>query len=158
MGSEMCIRDRRYPRGSAQIKEPSLLGDFDGTNTTIKTGKDVTILAVGAMLDTGSEVCERLASLGYDAGLVHVSVIKPLSPELGKLDTDLVVIIEDNTVCGGFGSSFASENHARSYDIMIKGVPDEYIEHGTVAELRRQCGLDTDSIVKGVVEHFERKA
>lgn len=148
----------RYPRGSAQIKEPSLLGDFDGTNTTIKTGKDVTILAVGAMLDTASEVCERLASLGYDAGLVHVSVIKPLSPELGKLDTDLVVIIEDNTVCGGFGSSFASENHARSYDIMIKGVPDEYIEHGTVAELRRQCGLDTDSIVKGVVEHFERKA
>lgn len=155
MDSPVAIR---YPRGTSRIEAAELLPDFDVSNPVIHTGRDVTILAVGAMLDTGLEVRNTLTELGYDAGLVHVCVVKPLSEDLGKLDTRLVVIIEDNTVCGGFGAAFAAANKAEKYDIYHVGIPDEFIEHGSVSELRKQCGLDADGIVKGVKERFEGKA
>ncbi|MBC7557233.1 MAG: 1-deoxy-D-xylulose-5-phosphate synthase, partial [Chryseobacterium sp.] len=59
-----------------------------------------------------------------------------------------IITIEDGAIKGGFGSAiveFASQNQYKN-NIKILGIPDEFIEHGTVNELQKICGIDVESI------------
>ena len=67
----------RYPRGSSEAKHLRLR-KFKGSNNVISTGSDITILAVGAMLDEALEAAEILKSKGLDVGVTNVCVIKPM--------------------------------------------------------------------------------
>ena len=74
------------------------------------------------------------------------------------MDTRLVVTAEDNVYSGGFGERFTAENFREKYDIMCVSVPDEFVEQGTVAQLRAQCGMDAEHIAEGVMKRLEGKA
>ena len=79
--------------------------------------------------------------------------VKPLDEELlhtifKKYDT--VITVEDNSVIGGFGSAileFASKNNHKN-TVEILGIPDTFIEHGSVEELQKSVGLDVESLIK----------
>ena len=144
----------RYPRGSCEAKHLRLKR-FKGANSVISEGKDVTILAVGAMLDECIRAAEMLRSKGIDAGVTNVAVVKPIDSTWSTLDTRLVVTVEDNVLRGGFGEGFAAENINADYDIFNIGIPDRFIEHGDIASLRRECGIDAESICDRVIQHFK---
>lgn len=146
----------RYPRGSSEGNHLRLK-HFRGTNNVISEGSDVTILAVGAMLDEAIEAAERLKEQGLSVGVTNVAVVKPLDPAWNDINSKLVVTLEDNVAYGGFGMSFASAHLNSDFDIINIAVPDEFVEHGTVAQLRAECGIDADGIVRKVNEYFERK-
>ena len=152
MGGPVAIR---YPRGSCEAKHLRLKR-FRGNNSVISEGKDVTILAVGAMLDECIEAAEKLRAKGIDAGVTNVAVVKPIDSTWSELDTSLVVTVEDNVLRGGFGEGFAAENVNAAYDILNIGIPDRFVEHGDIPSLRKECGIDADSICTRIMDHLKK--
>ena len=144
----------RYPRGSSECKHLRLK-QFRGSNSVISTGKDVTILAEGAMLDEALDAADILKSKGVDVGVTSVVVIKPIDTSWASLDSKLVVTLEDNAVSGGFGASFTAKYADQDYDILNIGIPDKFIEHGDIASLRKECGMDAASVADRIMERLK---
>ena len=149
----------RYPRGSSKFDHLKLKA-FTGNNIKLSDGADITIFAVGNMLDTALEAAQELMSKGYDVGVTNVCVVSPFEEDLTKIDTNLVITIEDNIVRGGFGEIFATRaiETGNDYGLITFGVPDKFIEQGSIEQLRIECRMTANDIVKGATEYFERKA
>ena len=147
----------RYPRGSSEFKH-ARLKPFKGNDIVLSKGKDITILSVGNMLDEAIEAAQILKDAGYSVGITDVAVVKPISNGWHNLDTRIVVTIEDGIVNGGFGSQFNDEYKNDKFDIINFGIPDRFVGHGKVSELREECGLNGKSIAKEVLDYIERKA
>ncbi|MEN8192503.1 MAG: 1-deoxy-D-xylulose-5-phosphate synthase [Bacteroidota bacterium] len=152
----------RYPRGSASGKEFS--EDFEsypiGKAEIIQEGNDIAILAVGNMVQYSIAAAEKLKEIGISAQVVNMRFIKPMDTEL--LDKiakkfDKIVTIEENSIPGGFGSAVTEYFTEKSYKSEIRklGLPDEFIDHGTQAELHAMLGIDADGITKYVKKFFE---
>ena len=155
----------RYPRGNG-IGVP-LKEEFDlieiGKAEVLKEGKDIAILAIGSMVYPSLKAAEKLKEFGVDAMVVNMRFVKPLDKKL--LDEifdnfDKVVTVEENTIIGGFGSAvleYASFKGVKNVKFLIHGIPDEFIEHGTQAELWKMLKLDPDGIVEKILETFKFK-
>ncbi len=146
----------RYPRGSSQGNHLRLK-PFTGENTVLSVGKDVTILAVGAMLDTGIEAARLLREHGVDAGVTAINVVKPMGATAVNPETKLVVTLEDNTIIGGFSDEFDRVNREQAFGILNFALPDEFIEQGSIPELRQECAMTPEDVVKGVEDYFEKR-
>lgn len=146
----------RYPRGSSQGNHLRLK-PFTGENTVLSVGKDVTILAVGAMLDTGIEAARLLREHGFDAGVTAINVIKPMDAAAVNSETELVVTLEDNTIIGGFSDEFDRVNREKAFGILNFALPDQFIEQGSIPELREECAMTPEDVVKGVEDYFEKR-
>ena len=138
----------RYPRGKGKIidwEKPFQKIEI-GKGICLKEGGEIAVLSVGTIADTVSEAI--ISSVKRDE-LAHYDMrfIKPLDENLlhqifKKHQT--IITIEDGTINGGFGSSileFASEFNYKN-NIKILGIPDEFVEHGSVEILRQNIGLD----------------
>lgn len=146
----------RYPRGSSQGNHLRLK-PFTGENTVLSVGKDVTILAVGAMLDTGIEAARLLREHGFDAGVTVINVVKPMDAAAVNSETKLVVTLEDNTIIGGFSDEFDRVNREKAFGILNFALPDRFIEQGSIPELREECAMTPEDVVKGVEDYFEKR-
>ena len=146
----------RYPRGSSQGNHLRLK-PFIGENTVLSDGKDVTILAVGAMLDTGIEAARLLREHGFDAGVTAINVVKPMDAAAANPETKLVVTLEDNTIIGGFSDEFDRVNREKPFGILNFALPDQFIEQGSIPELRVECAMTPEDVVKGVEDYFEKR-
>lgn len=146
----------RYPRGSSQGNHLRLK-PFTGENTVLSVGKDVTILAVGAMLDTGIEAARLLREHGFDAGVTAINVVKPMDAAAVNSETKLVATLEDNTIIGGFSDEFDRMNREKAFGILNFALPDQFIEQGSIPELREECAMTPEDVVKGVEDYFEKR-
>lgn len=146
----------RYPRGSSRGNHLRLK-PFTGENTVLSVGKDVTILAVGAMLDTGIEAARLLREHGFDAGVTAINVVKPMDAAAMNSETELVVTLEDNTIIGGFSDEFDRVNRENAFGILNFALPDQFIEQGSIPELREECAMTPEDVVKGVEDYFEKR-
>lgn len=148
----------RYPRGGCTY-DPEAVLPFDGKNKRIRDGLDVDIWACGRMLSVAEEAAVKLAEKGISAGIVNVSIVKPLDLsafDKSVNDKKILVTLEDNLLVGGFGECFTAATGAA--DVIRIGWPDKFIEHGDCDTLYKEYGLDADSIVERICERFERKA
>ena len=143
----------RYPRGQAydglmEYREPIVYGKSE----MIFEEKEIALMAVGSMVKTAVEVREQLKAKGYSVTLVNARFVKPIDAEmiwnLSKSHT-LLVTMEENVESGGFGEKVRGYVDARklSMDVLSICVPDAYVEHGNVELLRKEIGVDADSIV-----------
>lgn len=142
----------RYPRGRGSIinwQKPFSKIKI-GTGQTLREGKKVAVLSIGTMAINIEKIIENTKSL---SSISHYDMrfIKPLDKNLLHQvfkSHKTVVTIENGTIKGGFGSAileFAAENNYKN-DIYVKGIPDIFIEHGTVSELLKSIGLDNNSL------------
>jgi 1-deoxy-D-xylulose-5-phosphate synthase len=143
----------RYPRGRGVIpKWKTPLHELPiGKGRIIRDGKDAAIISIGTTGNDALKACELLDLEGISAALYDVRFLKPL-------DTDLlheifkqfqtIITVEDGTIIGGLGSAVIEFMADNGYSARIKrlGVPDSFIEHGTISELHRECGYDTEGI------------
>ncbi|MDY5578076.1 MAG: 1-deoxy-D-xylulose-5-phosphate synthase [Lachnospiraceae bacterium] len=147
----------RYPRGEAyeglkEFRAPIVYGRSE----ILYKEKDIAILAVGSMVETAVEVRDRLKKMGYRVTVVNVRFVKPIDEKcIEKLTEDhkLIVTLEENVLNGGYGeivTRFIS-GFDRKIEVCNIGVPNLYLEHGAVELLRKECGLDTDSIINKIV-------
>lgn len=147
----------RYPRGEGVMPEwqtPMQTVEI-GKGRKINDGDKVAILSVG---HPGNFVQSAIASLkqkGIQPAHYDMRFIKPLDTNLltEVLEKyDKIITIEDGTVVGGFGSAvleFANENGYKP-TVKIMGIPDQFIEHGTLKELQAECHYDTNAIIEEV--------
>ncbi len=142
----------RYPRGSCVGVD---MGEFReipaGKAEVLCEGSDVTVLAIGTMVQPASVAVERLKKDGIKAGLVNARFVKPLDEECilkAAASTGGIVTVEENALQGGFGSAVLEFLESRGVRCVFKrmGVPDEFVEHGTQDELRAKFGLNSDGI------------
>ncbi len=151
----------RYPRGNA-LGVPLKKG-FDkihiGKGEILRSGNDVAILSVGTMVYNCLAAADMLAREGILAEIVNMRFVKPIDKELLErlLERfDRIVTVEENTVVGGFGAAvletLAAMNR-RDVRVLVHGIPDNFIEHGTPSELYQIVKLDPKGIA-GVVKEF----
>ena len=152
----------RYPRGEAydgleEYREPIVYGKSE----MIFEEKDIALMAVGSMVKTAMEVREKLKEKGYNVTLVNGRFVKPIDTDMiGKLSENhtLLVTMEENVESGGFGEKVRSYVDERKFTMGVLNVcvPDEYVEHGNVELLRKEIGIDADSIVAKIEKRMEK--
>jgi 1-deoxy-D-xylulose-5-phosphate synthase len=150
----------RYPRGRG-------LGvklDYDlktlaiGKGEILREGSDLAIFAVGVMVHPALAAACRLAAEGINIKVINARFVKPLDAELlsqTAAQIKKVITVEENVLQGGFGSAvleMLAEKNITGVRVKRLGIPDEFVEHATQAELRRQYGLDEDGIVRAIRE------
>ena len=147
----------RYPRGSGLGTAINKhLDDIKlGKSKTLISGKKIAILAFGPVLNNCIDIANDL-----NATLVDMRFIKPIDESIIKQLSkthDLIVTVEDNTICGGAGSAvleILSKNKI-VMPTLILGIPDKFVDHGSQEEIYKQCGLDKDSIFNKIVKSLK---
>lgn len=144
----------RYPRGEAwqglsQIQAPIELGKWE----MLYEDSDLAIIACGVVVETGALLRDKLLDAGRKCSLINARFIKPVDEEMLKrlaLNHKTFITIEDNTVIGGMGAMVLDAVNRLKLDVELKifAVPDRFVEHGKVAELKNELCLDADSIFK----------
>ena len=138
----------RYPRECEDLG-PGIQSQRDfaiGEWELLSSGKDVTIFAVGRMVQLAMQATIELMGKGISAGVVDARFVAPMDRKLlleqswGK---KLVVTAEDNVFSGGFGEGVLEMLNKENFHtpVLTLAVPDEYIEHATIAEQLKACGL-----------------
>lgn len=144
----------RYPRGKADNMPASEMHEIEigkARQLTCKEGALTAVLSVGPIGKNAAEAIERVASEGIAADHYDMIWIKPLDvATLRNVSEtyDRIITIEDAAKTGGFGSAVSEwlESNGCDVELVRLGVPDEWIMHGTVAELQQECGIDADAI------------
>jgi 1-deoxy-D-xylulose-5-phosphate synthase len=142
----------RYPRGCSFNVEKQNLHSLDiGNCEVVREGSMLTIVSIGTVFQDALRASEILEEKGVKTTLINARFVKPLDNSIaGHIGrTGKAIIIEENSVKGGFGSAvleLCHENNVKA-DIKLIGIPDEFIEHGSQDQLRKDCGLDCENIV-----------
>lgn len=150
----------RYPRGEAYdgLKEFRAPVEF-GKSEMLYEESGIALVALGSMVKTAEEVRDELKQKGYAVTLVNMRFAKPLDTEMLEKLTDthkLVVTLEENVISGGFGehvTEFYSQKQSEVQLINI-AIGDTYVEHGNVEILRRETGIDKESIIERIFNEY----
>ncbi|MBX0314926.1 1-deoxy-D-xylulose-5-phosphate synthase [Planococcus glaciei] len=148
----------RYPRGNglgvpmdAELKALPI-----GSWEVLEEGTDAVILTFGTTIPMALHAAEQLREEGIQAEVVNARFIKPMDISMLHQIFERnvpIVTIEEAVLQGGFGSAvleFAEENQYRGAVIDRLGIPDQFIEHGDVAELMDEIHLNSDEVVRVV--------
>lgn len=152
----------RYPRGEAydglkEYRKPIVFGKSEW----IYQESEIVLFALGSMVKTAEAVYAILKENGYQCSLINARFAKPLDEETLLAVTQnhkLIVSMEENVINGGFGEHITRfyQEHGRPIEVLNIAIPDEYVEHGNVDILRREVGIDQDTIAARTVETYEK--
>jgi 1-deoxy-D-xylulose-5-phosphate synthase len=148
----------RFPRGNGlgvpldeTLKEIPI-----GTWEVLKEGRDAAILTFGTTIPMAMKAASILEKQGCSVKVINARFIKPLDSKLltNLLSMDIPILtVEESTLQGGFGSAvleFAHDKGFHHVEISRMGIPDRFIEHGSVKELIKEIGLTPEEIVKNL--------
>lgn len=146
----------RYPRGRGVLVDWRCpLEEVEvGKGRKLSEGDDIAILSIGTV---GNNVQKAICNLNVKKSVAHYDMrfLKPLDEdilhEVGKKFRN-VITVEDGVRNGGMGSAVMEWFANHDYDVRVKrlGLPDYFVEHGTVAQLQHIVGIDVDGIVQAL--------
>ncbi len=147
----------RYPRGTgpgvAVPKTPRLLEP--GRAQVRRDGTDVALLAVGRMVEVAELAAESLAADGVSAAVINARWVKPLDLEAltRAAERRLVVTIEENSACGGFGAAVleALSDLGSTTPVLRLAIPDCFVTHGATSRLLGEVGLNPEGVRAAVL-------
>lgn len=148
----------RFPRGNGLgVPMDETFAEIPiGSWEVLKEGHDSVILTFGTTIPMAMEAASRLEKQGNSVKVINARFIKPLDFELLTSILQLnipILTIEEAVLQGGFGSAvleFAHDNGYHDAEICRMGIPDQFIEHGSVKELWEEIGLTTEEVVKKI--------
>lgn len=149
----------RYPRGRGvladwhcELEEVKVC-----TGRKLHDGKDVAVLSFGPVGNNVEEAIEMMETSTPQLSIAHYDMrfAKPLDTEILKdvaQQFDRIITIEDGAREGGFGSAVLEwlEDNGYRKNVVRLGLPDHFVEHGTVAELQHIVGIDAEGIIDAV--------
>ncbi len=153
----------RYPRGEvvgvamdSELKAIPI-GRGEVLNGASHSSAKVALVGVGIGVQLLAEAQKLLTADGVESSLVNARFIKPLDTALLKELAEsscLVVTVEENALCGGFGSAVAELflDLGIPTPLLRLGLPDSFIDHGTPSEQRAAAGIDPKSIAASILE------
>lgn len=161
----------RYPRGRGVLADwhCPLVEVKVGTGRKLRDGDDIAVLSVGPVGNNVVKAVEMIendaksASGGSGISVAHYDMrfVKPLDENLLKevaAKFKHVITVEDGVREGGFGSAVIEwmEDNGQHLDIVRLGLPDHFVEHGTVAQLQSIVGIDAEGIRRTIKETFRK--
>jgi 1-deoxy-D-xylulose-5-phosphate synthase len=155
----------RYPRtnGLGVPMDEPLKSIPIGTWEVLRPGDSAVVLAVGPMIGIALEAAEQLNKDGLQLRVVNARFIKPMDEamllQISKENLPIITL-EEGTTLGGFGSGvleFYANQNRHGLQIKILGVPDYFVEHGSVKEQRQEVGLTAERLVSEVKALMPRK-
>jgi 1-deoxy-D-xylulose-5-phosphate synthase len=145
----------RYPRGAGlgveMDYEPTSLPI--GKGEILRTGGDLSLVAIGSMVEVARKAADALSGEGIDASVINARFLKPLDADLileEALRTRRVITLEENVISGGFGAAVLELLQAEgAHDVAtrVMALPDEFVTHGTIPQLLSDCGLTVEDVV-----------
>lgn len=155
----------RYPRGYGEgvdWKEKEYSQLTAGKGERLRDGSKVAVIAAGPYAYRAVEVADRLkAETGWSPAIYNIRYIKPIDQDLLEevySGFDRVITVEDGTVIGGLYGAVAEFMAAKDSPKPVRAIaiPDRYVNQGTQAQLRDECGLTAEHIFEVVVEENEK--
>ncbi len=149
----------RYPRGRGVLVDWKCpLEEIPvGRGRKLKEGRDLAVITIGPIGNTAAHAIAQVEKENPERSIAHYDLrfLKPLDEELLHevgMRFKRIITIEDGIKAGGMGSAVLEfmADHGYSPKIQRIGIPDRFIEHGTVAQLHALCGLDEESIKKAL--------
>ncbi|OFX59831.1 MAG: 1-deoxy-D-xylulose-5-phosphate synthase [Bacteroidetes bacterium GWA2_30_7] len=152
----------RYPRGNgvmADWRKPFKEIET-GKGRLLRNGKDIAILSIGHIGNTVVKVCNKLEE-NENISIAHYDMrfVKPLDEKLLHSifkNFQNIITVEDGVLKGGFGSAILEFMSDNGYNSNVKrlGIPDKFIEHGTVHQLHNECGIDSEGIYNATLQQI----
>ena len=148
----------RYPRGRGHRVEWQC--SFEeipvGKGRKLRDGQRLAVLSIGPF---GYDVEQAIDETGLPVAHYDLRFLKPLDEELLEEvahNYDRILTVEDGARKGGMGSAVLEwmADHHYHPSVVRLGLPDHFVPHGTVEELRRLCGIDTESIAKAISQLY----
>ncbi|MGI6220052.1 MAG: 1-deoxy-D-xylulose-5-phosphate synthase [Bacteroidaceae bacterium] len=150
----------RYPRGYGHLTEWRCpLEEIPvGKGRCLKEGKDIALISIGPIGQVAAEAIRKAEAAG-NLNIAHYDLrfLKPLDQEMlefiGK-NFQKILTVEDGCIIGGMGSAVLQHLTAQGYKPTIQhiGIPDHFVEHGTIPELYHLCGMDADAICQKLLQ------
>ena len=114
------------------------------------------------MVQFAMKAAEALSNDGISVEVINMRFVKPLDESMLDEVADQhkkIITLEENTIVGGFGAAVLEYFSLKGYknDLLRIGLPDEFVEHGTQAELYRMLEIDTKGIVKKTKQFLEKE-
>ena len=142
----------RYPRGEAyaglkEYRAPIEMGKAE----LLYAEGEICLLALGSMVKTAEEVKAMLNEAGFKCSIINARFVKPSDVRAVKWAAEnhkLVVSMEENVASGGYGEKVRElmDNLGTGAKLLQIAIPDEYVEHGNVDQLKHEIGIDTETI------------
>ena len=151
----------RYPRGTAydglnEFRSPIELGKSE----IIYKGNEIALFALGSMVITAEKVADILRENGIDATLVNARFAKPFDEQCIRDLSDnhrILVTLEENVLSGGLGehiSTFVQQEDI-DMDVINIAIPNAYVEHGNVEQLKKILEIDAESVAARILEKYK---
>lgn len=147
----------RYPRGRGVM--PEWKTPFEklevGKGRKLREGKNIAIISIGHVGNFVTEAAKKLAKDNIEISHYDMRFIKPIDEELlhdALKNHSKIITVEDGTIIGGLGSAVLEfmADHQYKADLKRLGIPDQFIEHGSIEELHKECGFDVVGIIQSV--------
>ena len=154
-----AIRYGRRPVDMSQ-KYPARESFVPGKWETLEAGSDVTLLAVGSMVEETLLLREELTQHGVSAEVVNCSSVKPLDAAyLAAIGDKPYVTIEEHVRTGGFGAAVCShmQHEGLAAPMIVFGVPDTFVQHGSRAQLLKYLGLTAAQMAQRIVTEMHER-
>lgn len=153
----------RYPRGKG-VKRDDWHCELEaipvGKARLVSDGSDVAVLSYGPLGNDVQTVISQLREEGNSLSVAHYDMrfCKPLDTEVLESVSQRfsrIVTVEDGQLAGGFGSAVLEwlSDNGKTTSVRRVGLPDRFIEHGTVSELRHIAGTDIESIKRAIINN-----
>nr|WP_206765668.1 1-deoxy-D-xylulose-5-phosphate synthase [Paenibacillus dendritiformis] len=148
----------RYPRvnGVGVELDAELIPIPIGTWEVVRPGDHAAVLAIGPMVQVAEEAAEQLRREGIQLRVINARFMKPLDEAMLTMlarEQLPMIVLEEGSVAGGLGSAIM-EHYAQHHVFGVKvkpiGVPDCFVEHGSIKEQRQEAGLTAEQLVKEV--------
>ena len=152
----------RYPRGTACDLWKAMRSPIEkGRAQMLAAGSQVALFAIGSMVETAWQVRKLLLEQGIDATVVNARFAAPLDMDcIRELagTHDLLVTMEENVRSGGMGEHVAAALLEEGIEISLlrAAIPDQFVEHGGVDQLKRTLGLDAESIAEQILDKVRK--
>lgn len=152
----------RYPNMATveKLEEPLIKREM-GSAELLASGKDLLIVALGAMCHTAMQVRALLEPHGIHATVVDPIFVKPLDVDLFCTlfsSHKILITIEEHTLNGGLGSilnNFLVRNKFMHLQVLNFGIPDTFLDHGSNKEILNELALNPESIAQQILNEFE---
>ncbi len=146
----------RFSKGTVGQSIRAIKRTEDGVDVLLQSAsKDVLLVCVGAMASVGLQVAELLAAQGIGATVIDPRWVVPVAKSVVQMASEhrLVVTIEDGIKVGGIGTRVRQDMRAAQVDTALNevGLPDEFLEHASRAQIMERVGLTAQAIARDIV-------
>ncbi|MDX9782434.1 MAG: 1-deoxy-D-xylulose-5-phosphate synthase [Bacteroidales bacterium] len=155
----------RYPRGNGegiQWKGQPFEEIIPGSSRILSDGEGVAVISIGTTGNAVASAIEEAKKEGLNPMHIDIRFLKPFDEKVVLKAAERcsrIITVEDGTIVGGLFSAVSELVAKNSLNVNVKalGIPDAFVEQGTIPQLKAECGYDRDGILKTIMDESSHR-